>query len=242
MQAAAASEHEFFEKHGFILLDAPTAVVDWSDGEGITARYIPEIEALIRRRIYPGRNLKIQQPPKVVRRGAGTDNPQYAGGVHQDHGTTAEEFQNNIIAFTSEEIGRRWREGFDSDRVESFVVLDFWRTTNMAGPLEHMPLALCDASSVDPDDIVPTALQGIAPGGATTHHLSLAFNPAQRWFYYSRMTPDEVLVFKLLDLRPGELARDYRACFHTAVEDPSTPADAQPRQSCEHRVTVTILK
>jgi hypothetical protein len=56
------------------------------------------------------------------------------------------------------------------------------------------------------------------------------------------MTADEVLVFKLFEYRKGEEPQRFRACLHAAVEDPSTPPDAQPRQSCEHRVSVLLLK
>jgi hypothetical protein len=49
-------------------------------------------------------------------------------------------------------------------------------------------------------------------------------------------------VFTLFQLMRNENAQPYRACFHTAFEHPSTPADAQPRQSCEHPVSVLLLR
>jgi len=186
--------------------------------------------------------LIIRQPPNVMRRGEGTTTPQYGLGVHSDHGTTADDFQRNVEAFTSPEVGAQWRASFEHEQVEEFVALDFWRTTNMAGPLKHMPLALCDPTSIDHADIIPTALEGIAPGGALTYHVSLAHNSDQRWYYYPDMTPDEVLVFKLFQLRKDEPSQPYSACFHTAFEDPTAPDDAPPRQSCEHRVSVLLLR
>ena len=242
LQAEAVSEHDFLEAHGFVLLDAPTRMSDWDDEGQIAQLYLPEVEALIHERLYPGRKLIVMQAPRIVRRGAGTANPHYGKGVHQDHGTSAEEYQHNLQAFASPEIAAQWRARFEQDDVQGFMVLDFWRTTGMAGPLKHMPLALCDPASVDIADIVPTALDGIAPGGATTHHIGLRHNPRQRWFYYPEMTADEVLVFKLFQLMRSEDPQPYRGCFHSAVEDPATPRDAQPRQSCEHRVSVMLLK
>ena len=241
LQAQAVSEADFFERHGFVLLDAPTAVADWSDPADVAQAYPPEVEAMIRTRLYPGRKVAITQPPHVLRRGAGTDNPQYGTGVHQDYGTTADDFQQSVAAFAGAEAGAGWRSRFGQDAVAGFVMLDFWRTT-MAAPLKHMPLALCDPTSVEAGDIVPTALEGIAPGGAITHHVSLRFNAGQRWYYYPDMAPNEVLVFKLFQLMRDEEPQRYRACFHSAVEDPATPADAPPRQSCEHRVSVTLLR
>lgn len=242
LQGAGMSEADFLADHGFALLDAPTRVTDWGDAAQVAELYFPEIEAIIRERLYPGRKLAIRQPPSVVRRGAGTATPQYGAGVHSDHGTTADDFQNNVTAFTNADIGAQWRAAFEGDQVEGFVSLDFWRTTNMAGPLKHMPLALCDPTSVDHHDIIPTALEGIAPGGALTHHVSLAHNADQRWYYYPDMRPDEMLVFKLFQLMKDEAEPTWRACFHTAFEDPTAPADAQPRQSCEHRVSVILLR
>lgn len=241
LQARAASERDFFDSHGFVLLEAPTAVADWSDAAAVGQTYLPEVEALIRTRLYPGRTISIMQPPNVLRRGAGTDNPQYGTGVHQDYGTTADDFQQSVAAFAGPEAGAGWRTRFEQEDVEGFVMLDFWRTT-MAEPLKHMPLALCDPTSVDAHDIVPTALEGIAPGGAITHHVSLRYNAEQRWFYYPDMKPSEVLVFKLFQLMRDEEPQRYRACFHSAVEDPATPPDAAQRQSCEHRVSVMLLR
>jgi len=242
LQAAARSDAEFFDEHGFVLLGAPTAVTDWDDADEIGRIYLPEVETLIRKRLYPGRRIEVIQPPNVGRRGRDTAMPQYGIGVHQDHGTTADDFEHNVLAFTSPEIASRWRARFEREDVEGYVNLDFWRTTNMNGPLEHMPLALCDPGSIDPADILPTALEGIAPSGMETYHVSLRYNADQRWYYYPRMKGDEVLVFKLFELMREVDPQPYRACFHTAVEDPSAPADAQPRQSSEHRVSVLLLK
>jgi len=241
LQAQAASERAFFKIHGFVLLQAPTAMTDWGDAAAIGQTYLPEVETLIRARLYPGRRIAVMQPPNVLRRGAGTDNPQYGTGVHQDYGTTADDFQQSVAAYAGPEAGAGWRTRFEQADVEGFVMLDFWRTT-MAEPLKHMPLALCDPTSVDAADIVPTAFEGIAPGGAITHHVSLRFNAGQGWYYYPDMTPNEVLVFKLFQLMRDEEPQPYRACFHTAVEDPATPPDAPLRQSCEHRVSVLLLR
>jgi len=242
LQADATSEADFLAQHGFVLLKAPTQVTDWGDADQMASRYLPEVETMIRERLYPGRNMIIRQPPSPMRRGVGTTTPQYGLGVHSDHGTTADDVQRNVEAFTSPEVGAQWRAAFERDDVEEYITLDFWRTTNMAGPLKHMPLALCDPTSLDQADIIPTALEGIAPGGALTHHVSLAYKEDQRWYYYPDMTPDEVLVFKLVQLKKGEQSQPYRACFHTAFEDPTAPPDAQPRQSCEHRVSVLLLR
>lgn len=247
LQAGATSEAAFFDRYGFVLLDAPSAVDDWDCDQDdpanpIATRYMAEVEALIRTRLLPGRPIEIRQPPRVMRRGPGTSNPAYGAGVHQDYGLTADDFQHSVAAFTTPEIGRQWRARFERPDVAGFMMLDFWRTAGMTAPLEHMPLALCDPASVDPADVIETALDGIAPGGNTTHHLSLRYNPGQRWYVYPRMTADEVLVFKQFQLLHDHPDAPLAACFHSAVDDPGTPADAPPRQSSEHRVSVLLLR
>jgi len=235
------NEAEFLDEYGFVLLEAPTAVRNWADSEHVSETYLPEVEAMIRERLYRGREMIIMQPPRVMRRGAGTETPQYGTGIHCDHDRTADSYQHNVEAFAGKEAAARLRARMDQDDVDRFVVLDFWRPT-MDEPLRHMPLALCDPNSIDPEDMISTALEGIAPNGAATHHIGLKHNPGQRWYYYPDMTADEVLVFKLFELRKGEEPQRFRACLHCAVEDPSTPPDAKPRQSCEHRVSVMLLK
>jgi hypothetical protein len=60
----------------------------------------------------------------------------------------------------------------------------------------------------------------------------LTYNPDHRWFYFPEMTRDEALVFKVYDS-----AKDGRARFtpHTSFSDPTSAADAPPRQSIEVR-------
>ena len=62
--------------------------------------------------------------------------------------------------------------------------------------------------------------------------MGVAYSPEQRWYYYPRMMQDEALVFKVYDKK----ADGPRFAFHTAFEDPLTPAEgAPPRRSIEVR-------
>ena len=236
-ESEGASEAEFFRRHGFVLLPHVTAVRDW-DRETAT-HYHPEIDRIIRERLFPGRRVEIQQGPAVLRRGRGTTTPEYANGIHSDGGLGLDEYVHNIGAFANEHAANWWRTMYQRPEVAGFVWLDFWRTTNMAGPLEHMPLALCEPASVEMADAVPIGLTGIAPEGRESHHLSLRYNAGQRWYYYPRMTGDELLAFKLAEFWKGRTA--VGNCFHSAFEHPDTPPGAEPRQSCEHRVGVIVL-
>jgi hypothetical protein len=237
LQARSGSEAECFAEHGFVLLPHVTQVRDW-DAE--IPLYNQEIEAAIRERLFPRRRVEVQQGGPPLRRGRGTAVPFYAEGVHSDGGVGLDDYVHNIGAFAGEAAGNWWRSHYARDEVAGCVWVDFWRTTNMAGPLEHMPLALLDVATLDPADCVPTGLTGIAPEGRETHHLSLRFNPDQRWYSYAGMTPDEMLAFKLMAFwKDGQGPQN---CFHSAFRDPAAPADAEERQSCEHRVGVLVLR
>src|SRR5947208_12769177 len=83
LQALAASPDEFFDGHGFVLLSHETAVRNWEadpasvEESDVVRIYYPEIERLIRERLYPGRRLEVHQSSPPLRRGRGTPTPQY---------------------------------------------------------------------------------------------------------------------------------------------------------------------
>ena len=90
--------------------------------------------------------------------------------------------------------------------------------------------------------MIPTTTRTIAPGGGVTRHLVLRYNPAQDWSYYPEMTGAEVLAMTVCGFWKDNLEARPKNVFHTAFRDPATPADAEPRQSCEYRVGVMILR
>lgn len=238
LQAGTLSEADCFARHGFVLLPHETRVRDWD--ADIASIWLPEVETVVRERLLPGRRVEVAQYPSLLRRGRDTPVPFYAEGVHSDGGIGPEDYAHNVAAFAGQPAGQWWRNLYAREEVAGMVWVDFWRTTNMAGPLEHMPLALLDMETLDQQDLVPTGLTGIAPEGRETHHLSLRHNPKQRWYSYPRMTTDELLVFKLAEFSKD--AGHAGNCFHSAFAHPDAPANAELRQSCEHRVGVMLLR
>jgi hypothetical protein len=110
------------------------------------------------------------------------------------------------------------------------AVINVWRPIN--GPVASTPLAVCDARSIHPDDLVPTDL--IYPDRIGEVY-SVRFNPAHRWYFYSGMRRDEALLIKTYDSLEDGTAR-FSA--HTAFDDPTAPPDARPRESIEVRALV----
>jgi hypothetical protein len=108
-----------------------------------------------------------------------------------------------------------------------FAIIQVWRAINQ--PIQSNPLAIADAKSVAPDDLLIAERRYPHRVGQTYR---LKYNPAHRWFYFPEMRRDEALVFKVFDSE-----KDGRARFtpHTSFDDPSTPPGAPPRQSIEAR-------
>jgi hypothetical protein len=108
-----------------------------------------------------------------------------------------------------------------------FAIVQVWRP--IRHPVECWPLAIADAQSLSPADMVVTERRYEDRIGQTS---AITYNPAHRWYWFPQMRPDEALVFKVYDSM-----KDGRARFtaHTAFDDPTTPPHARPRESIEIR-------
>ncbi|TDX64717.1 hypothetical protein EDE12_1047 [Methylosinus sp. sav-2] len=217
------------DREGFQLLEAPTLVEDfWSEAQ-LRAIYYPETEALLKRalgardvHIFDHTLRKRMRPgPMSFRRSVDGSPREPVGRAHVDH--------------THHSAPKRLREimGDAAERFSRprFAIINVWRP--LFGPVEDAPLAVCDARSVAPGDLVACDLVFRDRRGET---YALAYSPQQRWFYYPRMRRGEVLLLKCYDSR----ADVARFSPHTAFDDPATPQGARPRESIELRCFVAF--
>jgi hypothetical protein len=93
------------------------------------------------------------------------------------------------------------------------------------------PLALIDTSSVDPATHVTYELRY---PGRTGENYSLEPSSSHRWYYFPLMEKEECLIFKVFDSKED----GSRFTFHSAFDDPNTPANAPDRESIEVRAVV----
>jgi hypothetical protein len=109
-----------------------------------------------------------------------------------------------------------------------FAIIQVWRSIDNK-PLLADPLAIADARSLEMKDLIAAERRYPDRVGET---YQIAYNPNHDWYYFPKMHRDEAIVFKVYDSK-----KDGRARFtaHTAFVDPTTPADAPPRQSIEIR-------
>lgn len=216
------------DREGFELLHHTTAVENLYDDDAIEREYYPEIEALLRRKFGASQVVIFD----VTRRSdseAGAQNLDGLRGpatrVHVDY--TVKSGPQRVKDILGEDEAAR----LDAAGAR-IIQINVWRPIH--GPVERSPLALADASTVRPEDLIAT--DQIFPDRVGEIY-NLAHAPAQRWYYAPRMTEEEVLLIKSWDSR-----EDGRARFapHGAFKLSETHDDAPPRESIEVRTLVVI--
>jgi hypothetical protein len=218
-----ASEIEV-DRQGFALVEQHTAVRDFWDDEEVRRVYYPEAERFIAEktgasRVFIFDHLQRRRVPGATRRAPGVP-PQPATRVHVDHTSrSGPQRVRDLLPDEAEELLK--------GRVQ---VINLWRP--IRGPLQDSPLAVCDARTVDPADLVPSDLVYRERVGET---YSVTYNPAHEWYYVPEMRREQALLLKIADTKT-----DGRARFmpHTSFTDPTTPPDAFPRESIELRTLV----
>jgi len=212
------------DRQGFALVEQHTAVRDFWDDEEVRRFYYPEAERFIAEktgasRVFIFDHLQRRRVPGATRRAPGVP-PQPATRVHVDHTSrSGPQRVRDLLPDEAEELLK--------GRVQ---VINLWRP--IRGPLQDSPLAVCDARTVDPADLVPSDLVYRERVGET---YSVKYNPAHEWYYVPEMRREQALLLKIADTKT-----DGRARFmpHTSFTDPTTPPDAFPRESIELRTLV----
>ncbi len=95
--------------------------------------------------------------------------------------------------------------------------------------VEELPLAMCDATTHLPEDMLRMDLKYRERTGEI---YVMRYSPAHRWVYFPQMEAQQALLLKTYDSMT-----DGRARFmgHTAFEHPDTKPDAPRRESIEVR-------
>lgn len=217
-------------REGFTLTVHCSAVRNFYDEDEVRRVYYTETEQLVADVTGAARVLAFDH---TVRRRTMGRPPLSSGGrsggsalgepvalVHNDYTLKSGPQRVHDLLGTEAEVLLRGR----------FAFVNVWRP--IRAPLLDAPLAVCDARSVVPEDLV--AAEIVYPD-RTGEIYVMTFNPDHRWFYISGMKEDEALLIKCYDS-----SEDGRARFtpHTAFEDPTTPTDALPRESIELRTLV----
>jgi len=209
------------DREGFVLTDFESALREYDDPEAVRAVYYREVENAVeaatgaRAVIAFDHNVRVEGgPPRPGARGA-------VRVAHND--------------YTARSGPQRVRDVLPPDDAALFLagrfaVINLWRP--IAGPVEQWPLALAEANSVAPSELIETDLVYDDRVGEI---YEVAWNAGQRWSYVPAMEADEALLIKGYDSRTDGTARFTP---HTGFADPTSPPDAAPRHSVEVRTLV----
>jgi hypothetical protein len=208
---------------GFAIRRCPTAVEDFYDTAEVRAVYYPEMEALVKKVTGAVKAIVFDHTVRVDDGGLQAERKVRAPvrNVHNDFTIAAAE-QRVRDLLPRAEAAERLRRRFGS--------INVWRP--IAGPVVTAPLAICEFGSIQDGDLIAAERQYQDRIGGIYY---LAYNPEQRWYYFPRMTRDEVVLLKCYDSLTDGTAR-WTA--HGAFDDPNSPANAAPRESIEIRTLV----
>jgi hypothetical protein len=207
------------DRQGFRFIGHDTKIVDFNNEDEVRRVYYPEMEALVKAETGAKRVVVFDHTLRT----ADEDDRQarklreVVQRVHNDYTEwSGQQRVRDLLPDEAEELLKR-----------RFAIVQVWRP--IRHPVETFPLAICDARSVAPNDLVVSERRYPNRIGQT---YAVTYNPDHRWYWFPLMRREEALVFKVYDS-----LQDGRARFtaHTAFNDPSAPAGARPRESIEIR-------
>jgi hypothetical protein len=215
------------DREGFTVAAAPTGVRDFYDRDEVRGTGVAEARELVRALTGCAATALLNSP---VVRVSGRAGPRPADATftgdfaHADFSPAAAEamLRRNLPPGEAEARLRGPR----------FSVFNVWRT--FSGPPQDMPLALCDARSVAPQDkqYCEITLKSATGDVLTWENITYYHNQAHRWWYCPDMTRDDAYVFRSFDSALGQ----GEQVPHSAFVNESCPASAPPRASVEVRV------
>jgi len=208
---------------GFCLRTHVSGVRDFRNPVEIERVYVEEIRRLLLEVSGAGH---VDVNPRGVLR-FGERSPQ--SGAH-DNSRPARFVHVDVSDTTALQFYERSRP-HNGRRVRRSAQYNVWRV--LTPPPQDVPLAVCDARSVTPGQLI-AADAVFDQDGAIAFSFEawlLRYDPAQRWWYFSRMHPGEVLLFKTHDTE----SRAAHCVPHGAFDDPGCPAGVTPRASLEMR-------
>lgn len=207
---------------GFAFVDHSTKVKDFYDDAEVAAVYNPEVESLIAAHSGASRVFVFDHTRRStsqdLREKHNARDP--AGVAHTDY--TDWSARQRIKDLLPDEADRLL--------AKRFAIVNVWRS--VAGVIEQWPLALCHARSVDDNHLHTVERRAYNRVGQTRH---ASYDGGNEWYYFPHMNRNEAVLIKNYDTAVDGRAR---YALHTAFDDPTSPADAAPRESLETRALV----
>lgn len=239
-------DHFTLDTHGFRIGKHRSAVTDFDDKDMVNRLYNAEVEEAVK--AMTGASFVVAQGWMIrtsadltARATEKVENYQHVGGIQPPAGEAHIDYNPR----TGEMVGARgYRQRRpDGPGFKRHICFSFWRTFS-PGP-QDWPLAVMDGRSIVGDELAsntlfvvdefPTGEALTAPVEGEDQMIAASifrYRPEHRWWYFSNMAADDVLLFKFYDSDHDVTWR----CPHTAFHDTSLP-DTQTRSSIEVRCT-----
>ncbi|MEL6688142.1 MAG: CmcJ/NvfI family oxidoreductase [Pseudomonadota bacterium] len=204
-----------FDRDGIAFIEQPSSVQDFETGSDWQATYDQELTQLLKSHIGATEVIVFDHTVRI-------DDPDAprrpARNVHNDYNKAGAE--QRLIDLVGEERAETFHEA-------GYGFVNIWR------PVEHIitssPLGFIRPSSMQSEDWMDIGL--IYPD-RFGQILGVAANKNHQWFYRSKMSPDEAVIFNIYDNR----GRPHLA--HSALDLPTDASASKPRKSIESRTLV----
>jgi len=218
---ARAIAHRFdLDRQGIAIARHPSKIRTFEEADANSDRYIAECEQLIRDLTGAvatfGGGLHC--------RFAGADDPRSRydkGPAHYVHADYSDRAAANFAAYLSADVSACRR----------YAIYNLWRA--LTPPPFRTPLAVCDAQSIDKADEVESIVVMDYPDRDSIRTQTTLYRPNanHRWYYFSDIEPDEILIFKSHDSDSSCAKRVAHSAFADATASPG-----RARISLEARV------
>jgi hypothetical protein len=207
------------ERAGFHFIRHDTKVADFFDEAEVRRVYYPEMEALVKAESGATRVVVFDHTLRTADDAAREARKirEVVPRVHNDYTEwSGPQRVRDLLPDEADDLLRR-----------RFAIVQVWRPIRY--PVETFPLAICDARTPSPDNLVISERRYPDRIGQT---YAITYSPDHVWYWFPRMRREEALVFKTY-----ESLKDGRARWtaHTAFHDPTAVPDARPRESIEIR-------
>lgn len=167
--------------------------------------------------------------------------------VHNDY--TASSGKRRVRSALCDVLGMAPGEADRLMNQRRAIIVNVWRGATTE-PVTSWPLALCDAATMNDDELVPMERKSETTVGEIQRVLH---GTQQKWLWFSRLTPDEAIVFKTYDSAAADRGAPF-CCPHAAFDVSRATAPAHtaatsgapwrdeppPRISVEARVAVVL--
>jgi len=189
----------------------------FADDDAVKRVYYPEVEQLLMKNVQGAQRVLLFD--HTIRRPTGNRNPVQRVHIDQTPFSAAERVKFHLPDEAEQLLQGRYR------------IINVWRPLN--GPVMGSPLAVADSQTVRDGDLIPIEHRYPDRNGQTA---AVAYNPGQKWYYWSGMTNEDRLLLKCFD--SDENVGQWGRVPHTAFVDPRTPEGAVGRESIEVRALV----